>query len=256
MRTVTIYPDMREAVAQIQDGATLMIPGFGPGTPWNLMKALYDQGTSGLTLISNNVGFPSGDPEVRTVADFVASDRVAKVIASFTASPRPSRVSVAEEKVYAGTMQAEAVPQGTLAERIRAGAAGIPAFYTPTAVGTLLAEGREVREFNGRKYLLEEALFADVTFVRAWKADELGNLIYRRAARNYNPVMAMAARTVIVEVEQPIVRAGELDPDHIHTPGVYVTGMVQIPPDGVFVVDRARSMGSLVPDANPSRQSS
>lgn len=256
MRKVIIYPDMREAVAQVPDGAKLMIPGFGPGTPWNLLKALYEQGTSGLTLISNNVGFPSGDPNVRTVADFIAGDRVAKVIASFTASPRPSRVSVAEEKVHAGTMEAEAVPQGTLAERIRAGGAGIPAFYTPTAVGTLLAEGCEVREFDGRQYLLEEALFGDVTFVRAWKADELGNLIYRRAARNFNPIMATAAHTVIVEVEQPIVAAGALDADHIHTPGVYVTGMVQIPPDGVFVVDRARSMGATVPDPDPPRQSS
>ena len=140
-------------------------------------------------------------------------------------------------------MEAELSPQGTLAERIRAGGAGIPAFYTPAAVGTLLAEGRETRFFNGREYLLEEALFADYAFIRAWKADTAGNLIYRLAARNFNPIMAMAARNVIVEVEQPIVPAGELDPDTIHTPGIYVNSLVQIPPDGIFAVNRQRMVG-------------
>jgi len=243
MARPTIFATMQEAVADIPDGSSLMIPGFGPGSPWNLMTALYRQGAKDLTTISNGVGFPTGSPDMRSMGDLVMEGRVKKVIAAFTASTRPSRAGTAEDLIRSGAMEAELTPQGTLAERIRAGGAGIPAFYTPAAVGTLLAEGRETRVFNGREYLLEEALFADYAFIRAWKADTAGNLIYRLSARNFNPIMAMAARNVIVEVEQPIVPAGELDPDTIHTPGIYVNSLVQIPPDGIFAVTRQRMVG-------------
>ena len=239
-----ISASMAEAVADVHDGAMIMLPGFGPGSPWNLITALYAQGATDLTTVSNGVGFPTGDPNIRSAGDLVAEGRVKKVIASFTASTRPSRAGTAEQMIREGQMEAELSPQGTLAERIRSGGAGIPAFYTPTGVDTLIAEGKEVRSFNGRDYLLEEALFADFAFIRAWKADTAGNLIYRLAARNFNPIMAMAAKTTIVEVEQPIVPAGELDPDSIHTPGIYTTRLVQIPEDGIFAVNRQRLVGA------------
>ncbi len=152
--------------------------------------------------------------------------------------PHTAAINAFQAHTATGKLKAEIVPQGTLAERIRAGGSGIPGFYTPAGIGTQVAEGKEVRSFNGRDYLLETALTADYTFIRAWKADKAGNLIYRRAARNFNPIMAMAATTTIVEVEQPIVEIGELDPDHIHTPGVYVQRLVKIPEDGTFVVRR------------------
>ena len=152
--------------------------------------------------------------------------------------PQTQANAAFQAQTATGKLKAEIVPQGTLAERIRAGGSGIPGFYTPAGIGTQVAEGKEVRSFNGRDYLLETALTADYTFIRAWKADKAGNLIYRRAARNFNPIMAMAATTTIVEVEQPIVEIGELDPDHIHTPGVYVQRLVKIPEDGTFVVRR------------------
>jgi 3-oxoacid CoA-transferase A subunit len=237
-----IYESMDAAVAGFPDGASLMIPGFGPGSPWNLMTALWRQGATGLTTISNGVGFPSTSEHVRGLGDLVMAGRVKKVAAAFTASTRPSREGTAEELIRSGTLEAELSPQGTLAERIRAGGAGIPAFYTPAGVGTEIASGKEHRVFDGTTYLLEHALFADFAFIRAWKADTAGNLVYRRAARNFNPIMAMAARTVIVEVEQAIVPAGEIDPDQAHTPGVYVHRLVQIPPDGIVHLDRAAVM--------------
>jgi 3-oxoacid CoA-transferase A subunit len=242
---------MSAAVADIPDGASIMLPGFGPGMPWNLLRALWDQGARDLTLISNTIGFPAADERLRTIGNFVEDGRVRKLIASFTASTRPSREGVAEQLVREGKMEAELSPQGTLAERIRAGGAGIPAFYTPAATGTLLAEGRETREFGGREYLLEEALFADYAFIRAYRADELGNLVYRRAARNYNPIMATAATTTIVEVEQAVERVGAFDPDQIHTPGLYVDSIVQIPADGFFAVAREMTIGGTPPQ--PSR---
>jgi 3-oxoacid CoA-transferase A subunit len=230
---------MDEAVADLPDGISVMIGGFGAGAPLNLLTATWRHGITGMTLITNGVGFPSPNPELKAIADLIVDGRVAKIIASFTAGTRPSRPGVAETLIRDGKVIGEVVPQGTLAERIRAGGAGIPAFYTPTGVGTALAEGREQREFDGRAYLLERALFADVALVRAWKADTAGNLIFRRAARNYNPIMAMAAATTIVEVEQPIVPAGELDTDSIHTPGVYVHRLVHIPPGDVLRIHRA-----------------
>lgn len=235
----TIYATMAEAVADLPNDISVMIGGFGAGAPLNLLTAIWHQGATGMTLITNGVGFPSPNPELKAIADLVVDGRVKKMIASFTAGTRPSRPGVAEALIQDGTVEGELVPQGTLAERIRAGGAGIPAFYTPTGVGTALAEGREQREFDGRTYLLERALFADVAFIRAYKADTAGNLIFRHAARNYNPIMAMAARLTIVEVEQPIVPAGELDTDAIHTPGIYVHRMIHIPPGDVLRIHRA-----------------
>jgi len=249
MARPAIVASMEEAVADVFDGATIMIPGFGPGSPWNLLTALYYQGATDLTTISNGVGFPTGVERPRSAGDLVMEGRVKKVIAAFTASTRPSRAGTAEQMIREGQMEAELSPQGTLAERIRAGGAGIPAFYTPAGVGTLIAEGKEVRQFNGRDYLMEEALFGDFAFIRAWKADTAGNLIYRLSARNFNPIMAMAATTTIVEVEQPIVPAGELDPDSIHTPGVYVHRLVQIPEDGFFAVNRQQLVGQAAAQA-------
>ena len=208
MRSARICASLEEAVGDIRDDSSIMVPGFGPGAPLNLVGALHRQGARGLTVIANGAGV-AGAGSVKTHADLIADGRVRKLVASFTASPHPSRAGVAEALAQSGAMEVELVPQGTLAERIRAGGAGIPAFFTPTGAGTLLAAGKREEEFGGRNYLLEHALTADFAFIRAWKADTAGNLVYRLAARNYNPIMAMAARCVIVEVEQPILPAGE-----------------------------------------------
>ena len=163
----TIYPSLREAIADFPDGASLMIPGFGPaGNPWNLLEALYEQGATGLTAIMNSANQRSADPALKSFTDLVAAGRVRKVVASFTASTHPSRPNVVEALARKGRIAVELTPQGTLAERIRAGGAGIPAFYTPAGVGTAIAEGKELRRFNGRPYLLETALTADYAFVR------------------------------------------------------------------------------------------
>jgi len=234
MARPTIHATMAEAVADIPDGITLLVPGFGVGTPLNLLTALYHQGAKGITVVQNGQGNPSTDERVRNTGNMIEDGRVKKVIASFTAATHPSRASKTEQMVRDGLLEVELVPQGTVAERIRAGGAGIPAFYTPAGVGTLLSDGKEHRVFNGRTYVLEEGIVADYAFVHAWKADTAGNLIYRHGARNYNPIAAMAARHTIVEVEEPIVEAGMLQPDEIHTPGIYVERMVQIPPDGIL----------------------
>jgi 3-oxoacid CoA-transferase A subunit len=170
----------------------------------------------------------------------VENGQVRKVIASFTAATRPTDVLPFTKYYEAGEVEAELVPQGTMAERLRAAGAGIPAFYTPTAVGTELAEGRETRRFNGREYLLEYALPLDVALIRAHRADETGNLQFRLTQRNFCPLMAMAAKLTIVEVEEPILPAGRLDPDNIHTPGIFVSRMVVIPPapEGIWPVRR------------------
>jgi 3-oxoacid CoA-transferase A subunit len=176
----------------------------------------------------------------------IESGRVRRVIASFTAATHPSRRAPLELLHEQGHLEAELVPQGTLAERIRSGGAGIPAFYTPTGVGTEVAEGKEHRVFNGRTYLLEEAITGDCAFVRAWKADAFGNLVFRRTQRNYNPIMAMAARCTIVEVEEPIVAEGQLDPDQVHASGIFVHRLIAIPPppDGILhVLPALRSTG-------------
>jgi 3-oxoacid CoA-transferase A subunit len=170
---------------------------------------------------------PSDAP---TMEWLIRNDQVAKVICSFSAPTRASQKLALTEYYEKGLIEAELVPQGTLAERMRAAGAGIPAFYTPAAVGTELAEGRETRVFHGREYLLEEALPLDYAFIRAWQADAAGNLRFRRSQRNFNPLMAMAARVTIVEVEEPILPRGAIDPDDVHLPGIYVHRLITVPP--------------------------
>ena len=230
-----VVGSFQEAVADIADGSSILIGGFGPGTPHNLIKALYEKAPKNLTLILNTAGAGSGGSGTGRVSinDLLEARLVRKVVMAFTASTHPSRTSILEQLEEAGEVEAELVPQGTLAERIRAGGAGIPAFYTPTAVGTELAQGKEHREFNGRTYLLEEAITADFAFLRAWHADEFGNLYYKGSERNFNPLMATAARTTIVETED-ILPIGTFQPEEVHTTGIYVQRVVKIPPDGII----------------------
>jgi 3-oxoacid CoA-transferase subunit A len=218
-----VYATPADTIADVPDGATIMFGGFtSAGSPTNLILALYEKGTREITGISNNIGL--GDK-----LDILCEKRqLRKMIASFAVRASAKRQSLFEQLYRAGGVELEIVPQGTLAERIRAGGAGIPAFYTPTGVGTVVAEGKETREFDGRSYLMERALTADFAFVRAHKADKLGNLVYHRASRNFNVPMATAARVTIAEVEQ-IVEVGELDPELIVTPGVFVQRIVQAP---------------------------
>ncbi len=226
------YSTFDQAVADIPKGATIMFAEFGGvGAPQNLIAALHRQGADNLTGISNNHGGTDGRVDVGTL---VEAGRMKKMICAFTAPTHPSRMTPFARMYNDGEIEGELVPQGTLAERIRAAGSGIGGFYTPTSVGTELAEGKEHREINGRTYVLELPLFADYAFIRAWKADTLGNLQFRLTQRNFNPIMAMAADVTIVEVENVIVPAGELDPDQIHTPGVYVDRIVHIPPDGIW----------------------
>ncbi len=201
-----------EAVADIPNGATLMMGGFGLcGIPENLIAALRRKDTRDLTIISNNAGVDNFG-----IGVLLQSRQVKKMISSYVGENR-----LFEEMVLSGELELELTPQGTLAERIRAGGAGIPAFYTPTAVGTVVAEGKEVREFEGRPYLMERWLRADYAFVKAWKGDRWGNLIFNKTARNFNPMMAAAAAITIAEVEE-LVELGEMDPDRVDTPGIYV----------------------------------
>jgi 3-oxoacid CoA-transferase A subunit len=230
-----IVPSFEDAVADIPDGASIMVAGFGPGTPHNLVRALYETSAKDLWIIANSAGggAVAAPGDLINTSHLIDAGRVRRVTLAFTAATHPSRQTPLERLNEAGLIEAELVPQGTLAERIRAGGSGIPAFYTPTGVNTELAQGKEQREFKGRTYLLEEALTADYAFIRCWKADEFGNLVFRRAQRNFNPIMAMAAGCTIVEAET-IVPTGELDPDQIHTPGIFVQRLVQIPPDGIL----------------------
>jgi 3-oxoadipate CoA-transferase alpha subunit len=209
-----------EAVADVADGATVMIGGFGEaGSPIELIHALIDQGARDLVVVSNNAG--SGEVGL---AALIKTGRVAKVICSY---PRTANSMVFPELYHAGKLELELVPQGTLAERIRAGGAGIPAFYTPSAVGTPLAEGKETRTFDGREYLMEMGLKADLALIKGRTADLHGNVIYNKTARNFGPIMAMAARTAVVQVEK-VVAPGELDPETIVTPGVFVQRVVEV----------------------------
>ncbi len=209
-----------EAVADVADGATVMIGGFGEaGSPIELIHALIDQGARDLVVVSNNAG--SGEVGL---AALIKTGRVAKVICSY---PRTANSKVFPELYHAGKLELELVPQGTLAERIRAGGAGIPAFYTPSAVGTPLAEGKETRTFDGREYLMEMGLKADLALIKGRTADLHGNVIYNKTARNFGPIMAMAARTAVVQVEK-VVAPGELDPETIVTPGVFVQRVVEV----------------------------
>jgi 3-oxoacid CoA-transferase subunit A len=205
------------AVRRIPEGASILMGGFGIcGVPENLIAALQRAGTKNLTVISNNAGTSDFG-----IGFLLQSRQVRKMVASYVGENK-----LFEQQVLDGEIELELNPQGTLAERIRAGGAGIPAFYTPTGYGTMIAEGKETREFGGRMYVLEKALHADFAFVKAWKGDRWGNLIYRKTARNYNPVMATAADYVIAEVEHLVV-LGEIPPQEVHTPGVYVDVIFQ-----------------------------
>jgi 3-oxoadipate CoA-transferase, alpha subunit len=208
------------AVAPIQDGAVVMIGGFGEaGSPIELIHAVVDHGARDLTVISNNTG--SGRVGL---AALIASGQVARMICSY---PRSANSTVFPELYRAGRIGLELVPQGTLAERIRAGGAGIPAFYTPAGVGTVLAEGKEVRSFGGRDFVMEHGLRADFALVKAERADRYGNLVYNRTARNFGPVMCMAATTTIVQVRE-MVDPGGIDAEHVVTPGVFVQSVVVV----------------------------
>jgi len=227
-----IYKTMDAAVADIPDGVTILSPGFsGVGVPRNLIAALNRQGARNLTGVSNNAGTIDENVDIGTL---VEAGQMKKMICAFTASTHPSQVTPFTRMYNNDEIEAELVPQGTLAERLRCAAAGIGGFYTPTSVGTELAEGKEHREFNGRMHVLELPLPGDYGLIRAWKADTSGNLVFRLTQRNFNPLMAMAATTTIVEVEEDIVKAGELDPDLIHVAGIYVDRMVRIPADGIW----------------------
>ncbi len=231
-----VMASFEEAVADIPDGATLMVDGFaGPGgTSQNLIRALRDHGARDLTIISNTAGLASvigfgtlpGDRPV-DIGILVDNEQIKKVVASFPVSPSPSRPTSFERAYKEGKAELELVPQGTLAERIRAGGAGIAGFYTPTGVGTELAEGKEARTFDGREYILELPLRADFALLRGHKADTMGNVSYRGTSRNFNGVMATAADITIMEVDE-IVEVGELDGHEVHTPGIYVNRIVEI----------------------------
>jgi 3-oxoacid CoA-transferase subunit A len=205
------------AVEKIADGATILMGGFGLcGIPENLIAALRRRGTKDLTIVSNNPG--SDDFGIGLL---LQNGQVKKMISSYVGENK-----VFEQMVLKGELQMELNPQGTLAERIRAGGAGIPAFYTPTGYGTMVAEGKETREFAGRPFVLENALRGDFAFIKAWKGDRWGNLAYRKTARNFNPMMATAADHVIAEVEE-LVNLGQLAPDQVHTPGIFVDAILQ-----------------------------
>jgi 3-oxoacid CoA-transferase subunit A len=208
---------VEEALEGIRDGATLLASGFGlAGIPQALIQGLCERGVRNLTVVSNNCGIDGWG-----LGLLLARRQIRRMIASYVGENREL-----ERQILAGEIEVELVPQGTLAERIRAGGAGIPAFYTPAGVGTPYAEGRESRVFEGRTYLLERGLTADYALVKAWRADALGNLVYRRTARNFAPMMAAAGRVTVAEVEE-LVPAGALDPDQVHTPGIYVQRVVE-----------------------------
>ncbi|WP_342044386.1 CoA transferase subunit A [Bacillus sp. OTU530] len=212
MKKGKVMTSFTEAVQDIQDGATLIVGGFGlSGIPEKLIHVLKERGTKDLTVVSNNCGVDDWG-----LGLLLANNQIKKMVSSYVGENK-----IFEQQFLSGELEVELVPQGTLAERIRAGGAGIPGFYTATGVGTPIAEGKEHKEFNGKTYILEEGIVGDFAFVKAWKADKLGNLIYRKTARNFNPLAAMSGKITIAEVEE-IVEVGELDPDEIHTPGIYV----------------------------------
>ena len=212
-----VVASAEEAIEDVLDGATIMVGGFGLcGIPENLIRALAHRGVKDLTTISNNAGVDG-----LGVGLLLANGQIRRHIGTYVGENK-----LLERMVLNGTVQLDLVPQGTFAERIRAGGAGIPAFFTPTGVGTVVADGKEVREFDGRTYIMERALKADFAFVKAWKGDHWGNLVYRKTARNFNPMMATAAQITIAEVEH-LVEPGELDPDLVHTPSVFVKRIFQ-----------------------------
>jgi 3-oxoacid CoA-transferase subunit A len=212
-----VVASAEEAVRDISDGASIMIGGFGLcGNPENLIRALVKKGAKNLTTMSNNAGVDGFG-----VGLLLAAGQIRHHIGTYVGENK-----LLEQMVLSGKIELELVPQGTFSERMRAGGAGIPAFFTPTGVGTMVGEKKETREFDGRTYVMERALKADYAFIKAWKGDKWGNLMYRKTARNFNPMMATAARITIAEVEE-LVEVGELDPDSIHTPSVYVKRIFQ-----------------------------
>jgi 3-oxoacid CoA-transferase subunit A len=205
------------AIEKLADGATILMGGFGLcGIPENLIAAVRRKGTKNLTIVSNN---PGGDDF--GIGLLLQNRQVKKMISTYVGENK-----IFEQQVLNGEIQMELNPQGTLAERLRAGGAGIPAFYTPTGYGTMVAEGKETREFDGRRYVLERGIRGEFAFIKAWKGDRWGNLVYRKTARNFNPMMATAADYVIAEVEE-LVELGQLDPDSVHTPGIFVNAIFQ-----------------------------
>ena len=233
-----VYATAEEALHDVPDGAIVNVDGFGGpgGMAHYLMTALRDRGSRGLTMISNTAGIARvarfGVPEGLTAIDhtiLVENGQVAKAIASYPVSPSISRPTAFERAYQKGESELEVSPQGTLAERLRSGGAGVGAFYTPTAVGTLLGDGKELREIDGRQYVLEQQIIADFCIIRGHKADTLGNMVYKGTSRNFNPVMATAARVTVVEVDE-IVQPGDLPPEEIVTPGIYVDRIVLRPP--------------------------
>ncbi|MFT9598275.1 CoA transferase subunit A [Mesobacillus sp.] len=212
-----ICTSFQDAVADIHDGATLMVGGFGLcGIPENAILALVEKGVKDLTVISNNCGVDDWG-----LGLLLKNKQIKKMVGSYVGENKEF-----ERQVLSGEIEVELIPQGTLAEKIRAGGAGIPAFYTPAGVGTPIAEGKETRMFNGKEYLLEESLTADFSIVRAWKGDKMGNLVYHKTARNFNPMIAAAGRVTIAEIEN-LYEVGELDPNSIHTPSIYVQTLIE-----------------------------
>jgi 3-oxoacid CoA-transferase subunit A len=212
MKNSKVMSSFMEAISDIKDGSTLVVGGFGlSGIPENAIEALKEQGTKDLTVVSNNCGVDDWG-----LGLLLANRQIKKMVASYVGENK-----IFEQQFLSGELEVELTPQGTLAERLRAGGAGIPGFYTATGVGTPIAEGKEIKEFDGKDYLLERGIIGDFALVKAWKADTLGNLVYRKTARNFNPLAAMAGKITIAEVEE-IVEPGELNPDEIHTPGIYV----------------------------------
>jgi 3-oxoacid CoA-transferase subunit A len=205
------------AIDKLRDGMTILMGGFGLcGIPENLIAAVRRKGTKDLTIVSNNAGVDGFG-----IGILLEKRQVKKMVSTYVGENK-----LFEQLVTSGELRLELNPQGTFAERIRAGGAGIPAFYTPTGYGTLVAEGKETREFDGRQYVMERGIRGDFAFIRAWKGDRWGNLIYRKTARNFNPMMATAAECVIAEVEE-LVELGSLDPDNVHTPGIFVNAIFQ-----------------------------
>lgn len=212
-----ICTSFQDAVADIHDGATLMVGGFGLcGIPENTILALVEKGVKDLTVISNNCGVDDWG-----LGLLLKNKQIKKMVGSYVGENKEF-----ERQVLSGEIEVELIPQGTLAEKIRAGGAGIPAFYTPAGVGTPIADGKETRMFNGKEYLLEESLTADFSIVRAWKGDKMGNLVYHKTARNFNPMIAAAGRVTIAEIEN-LYEVGELEPNSIHTPSIYVQTLIE-----------------------------
>jgi len=214
-----VVPSADAAVADVPDGATLVVGGFGLcGIPENLIAALVRKGVKNLTAVSNNCGVDDWG-----LGLLLGRRQIRKMVSSYVGENADF-----ERQFLSGELEVELVPQGTLAERMRAGGAGIPAFFTPTGVGTLVAQGKEVREIDGREYVLERGIVGDFSLVAAWKGDRMGNLVYRKAAGNFNPMAATAGRVSIAEVEE-LVDVGELDPENVHTPGIFVNRVVVAP---------------------------